>query len=462
MTPELNNLIVALSKSIGHRRLYFAGHPIIQSDCRQIATDLTSLLAELETDNLFIGIVAGQLIYDGHYLVGPSIMGQQLIKFAQKLHCGGLVLGADTTAREIQILLDLAEELKNPIGTLQEAREILKKRGVHNITLATHYTAPSALVSEEDKEAWQGQDSSGHLHSPLLVYQALFDVVARAHGNVSLERSIDISGAQSVSEQLLLSARSNFTDMLQFVRYPDYDSYTVGHSVRVATLAVFVGDQLGLDDEQLLDLGTAGLLHDVGKSRIPSEILFKPGRLTKEEFAVMQDHATLGAEILLEHKDATRMQVAAAWGHHLRHDGGGYPPSPPWAVRSHIVALLQICDVFEALTAVRPYKAQVTPLDAYGIMLADQGAFDPSLLHAFITTLGIYPPGNTVRLNDGRQGVVVAAGDAIDKPLVRISRDKNGTAVKEDTQQILNLAHDENSKTTVIELVTSLASGAEA
>ncbi len=453
MNPKLNKLIIDLSRSIGLRSLYFSGHPFVRDNCLQIIDDLRSLLSELESESLFIGIVEGKLIHDGHYLVGPSIMGKQLVEFTKKLHCGGLVLGKDTTIKEIEVLLDLATEWKIPIGSLQEARALLKLRGVHNIELATHYTAPSALVSQEDKVVWHGKDSGGHLHSPLLVYQALFDVVAKAHGNVSLDRSIDINGAQSVSEHLLYSTRSNFTDMLQFVHYPDYDVYTVGHSVRVSTLAVFVGDHLGLDDEQLLDLGTAGLLHDVGKSKIPSEILFKPGRLNDEEFSTIRSHASLGAEILLEHKESTRMQVAAAWGHHIRYDGGGYPAPPPWAVRSHLVALLHICDVFEALTAVRPYKPQLTPLAAFSIMLQDKGAFDPALLHAFVSTLGIYPPGNRVRLADGSQGIVVVAGSSIDKPFVQITRDKTGTAIPANEQQVLDLAKDTSGTLEVTELL---------
>lgn len=146
------------------------------------------------------------------------------------------------------------------------------------------------------------------------------------------------------------------------------------------------------------------------------------------------------------------MQVAAAWGHHLRYDGGGYPPSPTWAVRSHLVALLQICDVFEALTAVRPYKPPLTPLVAFSIMLQDKGAFDPALFHAFVKTLGIYPPGNRVRLNDGCQGIVVTTGSAIDKPLVRITHDNKGAVVEEDDQRIVNMADDTAGNLAVAEL----------
>ncbi len=453
MNRELNTLIIDLSRAIGQRRLYFSDHPLIRNYAVEIIDNLRLLLTRLESKELFIGIIEGKLVHDGHYLVGPSIMGQQLVKFCHKLQCGGLILGQKSTIIEVQQLLDLAAELKGQVADLQEARELLAGRGVVNIKLAPHFTAASGLIPTEDKVIWQGQDGGGHLHSPLLVYQAIFDVVAMAHANVNLDRAIDISGAQSVSAHLLNSARSNFTDMLQFVRYPDHDSYTVGHSVRVATLAVFVADQLGLSDKQLLELGTAALLHDVGKSKISTDILFKPGRLSKEEFGVMRGHARLGAEILLEHQESTRIQVAAAWGHHLRYDGGGYPTAPRWAMRSHLVALLHICDVFEALTAVRPYKARLSPLAAYGIRINDRGAFDPALLHAFISTLGIYPPGNRVRLADGHEAVVISTGVEVDQPVVRLTKSPSGEPMPPAVQQIVDLGKKANTSRQVTELL---------
>lgn len=454
MNQKLNKLITDISRSIGQRKLYFADHPIIKNYCSQIVDDLEPLLDELGVESLFIGVVEGKLVYDGHFLVGPSIMAQQLVAFAGKLRCGGLILGKETTAREVRVLLDLAGELQSSVDSLREGRRILKEKDVINIELASPYFEPSSLTPEDEQMAWDGKTSGTQLLSPLMVYQALFDVVATAHGSVNLDRSVDVIGAQSVSEHLLNSIRSNFTDMLQFVHYPDYDSYTVGHSVRVATLAVFVGGHLGLSDEQLLDLGTAGLLHDIGKSRVPSEILFKQGDLTVEEVAIMRSHPGIAAEILLEQRDATQLQVAAAWGHHIRHDGGGYPEPPPWATRSHFVELIQICDVFEALTAVRPYKPGLSPLEAFGIMVQDKGAFEPAMLNAFITSLGIYPPGNSVKLTDGSQGVVVAAGALIDKPSVRITRDRTGAPVDAKKQRIIDLEKDHGGRLAVDKLIS--------
>ena len=432
MRSTLDKLVILLSSGIAQRKLYFADHPKVRANGQEFVRLLAQLLKETEQDALFVGLVDGKLVYNGRFLVGPSIAGGQLVAFARALSCGGLSFGRETGAEEVQELLGLAAEMKEPAGSLAEARALLAARGIVNIRLASHYKGPSLLTAEEDQVVWQGKDMGGtHLESPILVYQALYDVVTAAHGSAALSRALDIDGARSVSEYLLHSTRTSFTDMMQLMHYPDYDSYTVGHSCRVAILAVHVGDRLGLTDERLLELGTAGLLHDVGKSRIPDEILYKPGRLDKEEFRIMQSHARLGAEILLEHRNTTPMDVAAAWGHHLRHDGGGYPERPPWAVRNPVTALLQVCDVFEALTAIRPYKAPMSPHAAYAIMFDDEGAFDPTLLAAFVSTLGLYPPGNHVRLTDGSVATIVGAGADIARPRIRITHDPDGRFVSE-------------------------------
>ncbi|WPD24652.1 MAG: HD domain-containing protein [Candidatus Electrothrix scaldis] len=451
MDVKLNKIIVVLCKSIGQRKVYFSEHPIIRAVCQKVICELQAFFAASKKETLALGIVEKKLVYEGHYLFGPSIMGGQLIEFAELLHCSGFILKKGVSAQEIQHLLDLTDHLAHPVNNLQEAEEFLRSHQVENIQLEADWVKPSSNPDEE--QGGQEGDDSEEFHSPLLVYQALYDIVAKSFCDVSLQRSLDINGAQTISEHLLNNSGSDFADVLQFVDYPDHDSYTVGHSVRVATLAVFVAESLGIAREQLVDIGTAALLHDVGKGRIPSEIIYKRGKLTDEEFALMRSHPEFGAEILLEHREATPIQIAAAWGHHIRFDGGGYPSAPSWVVRSHFVNLIQICDVFEALTAVRPYKPSVTPLAAFGIMVNDKGAFDPGLLSSFIAALGIYPPGSQVRLNNGFLAMVVATGKEIDKPKVRITHDRTGVEVDMEKAPMVDLGKKRKKMIEVVEII---------
>ncbi len=447
---DIDGLVMLLTRAVAQRRLYGADHPKVTSSCRDLAERLATFLQQTQQDSLFIGVADGKLVYDGTYLIGPTIAGGQLIRLARKLNCGGFVLGRHAGADEFGRFLALAAERRDAPADLAEARALLASRGLARITLSAEYR--DTVVAEDGAQfAWDGRADGGEgLPSPLLVYQALFDVVAGAHGDALQGHVLDIDSTRAAGEHLLRTARSSFTDIAQLVNYPDHDTYTVGHSVRVATLAVHVADKLGLPPERQLDLSSAALLHDVGKSKVPEEILYKPSRLDRKEIEIIRAHTEIGAEILLEQKGASPLDLAAAYGHHIRHDGGGYPERPAWVVRHPLVALLQICDVFEALTAVRPYKSALTPRAAFEIMVGDKGAFDPALLRAFIHAIGLYPPGNRVRLSDGRQGVVVASGARVDTPRVRVTHDGAGHHLPDEEQPTVEL---HQSGATVVKLL---------
>jgi HD-GYP domain-containing protein (c-di-GMP phosphodiesterase class II) len=451
MLEKLNTILLLLCRSISTRKLYFPQHPKVMEFSREFMSSLANFCNESGKDKLFIGIVKGELVFEGKNLVGPSIVGRQLIDFAGRLHCGGFSFSRLMTADEFTELLNLTAELTQTVADLNQARELLQSRGIINIEIARHYLGHSNLG--EKQEAWHGQDTGEVLQSPTLVYQALFDAVSRAHDNVATEHDIDVDKTRSVSEYLLHFTKTRFSDVMQFVHYPDYDSYTVGHSVRVATLAVFVGWAFGWNKELLISLGTAGLLHDLGKGKLPYEILFKQGRLTEEEMTVVKTHPRVGAEILLAQKHTTPLDIAAAWGHHIRQDGNGYPEQAPWMVRHPIVSLLQICDVFEALTAARPYKPQLSPHAAFGIMLEDIAAFQPSLLASFIGAVGIYPPGNSVVLSDGSHGTVASVGPLINRPIIDLTRDPSGRELSAGDALQIDLSAERHSRLSIVEIL---------
>ncbi|MFN2355107.1 MAG: HD-GYP domain-containing protein [Desulfopila sp.] len=444
MYEKLNTLLILLCRTISTRKLYFAEHPKVKELSVQFIEHLRAFCRDAAIDRLFIGIIDGNLVFEGKNLVGPSIVGRQMVLFAEKLHCGGISFTDTTSLEDFRRFLNLTAELNQPTENLKISRELLAANNIENIELAQHYLKPTGPMSRDQQTIWHGQDSGDFLHSPTLIYQALFDAVAQAHGDVAGGNDIDIDNTRSVSEYILHFTRARFSDLMQHVHYPDYDSYTVGHSVRVAALAVFLAHSFKWGDETLLALATAGLLHDIGKSRIPEEVLYKPGRLSTEEFAEVMQHSRVGAEILLGQKNATPLDIAAAWGHHIRNDGSGYPQQPKWAVRHPLTSLLQICDVFEALTAVRPYKPILTPHMAYSIMLADRGAFHPALLASFIDIIGLYPPGTLVQMTSGARGIVHAVGKKIDQPEIRILRGEHGEETPPESQEILDLSTSEN------------------
>ena len=458
MYDTLNTLLILLCRTISTRKLYFGAHPKVETLTTDFMKKLKEFCVENEIDKVFIGIIDNNLIFEGRNLVGPSIVGRQLINFAGKLRCGGISFSSQTAESEFKAFLNLTLDLTSPVENIQEARDLLVSRDIYNIEIAHQYVGPSGPMTRDQQTAWHGQDSGDFIHSPTLIYQALFDAVAQAHGDVASGNDIDIDNTRSVSEYMLHFTQTRFSDMMQHVHYPDYDTYTVGHSVRVAALAVFLANSFNWGEEVLLSIGTAGLLHDVGKSKIPDDILYKPGKLNKEEFALMMAHSQMGAEILLGQKNTTPLDISAAWGHHIRHDGSGYPRQPDWAARHPITSILQICDAFEALTAARPYKPPLTPHMTFSIMLNDKGGFHPALLASFISAVGLYPAGNRVILSDGSKGIVSNVGPQIDRPRIQITHDREGNEIPSDDQQLMNLAAGEHKDLFVAELVQGMVS----
>lgn len=427
----LNDLLMHFCRSISNRRLYFADHPKVLEYSVHFLKLLNQFFQQEGKKELFIGIIDGNFIYEGKKMVGPSIVGKQFILITEMLHCGGITFTSEITKADINRFMNLTATLYEPVKSLAESRELLTDHGIKFIKVAHSYEDNSALALAENKGSWQGKDMAGLLESPTLVYQALFDMVSKAHGAAALDSTLDLDNARAVSEFMLQFIHSSFSDIMQHIHYPDYDSYTIGHSVRVAALAVHAGTCFGWDDKFLLDVGTAALLHDIGKSKVSSDILYKHGNLDAGERQLMQHHCRIGAEILLAQENSTSMDIAAAWGHHLRYDGKGYPEQPQWAPRHPVTSLLHICDVFEALTAIRPYKAAMTPHQAFGIMLKDKGAYHPALLASFIKVVGLYPPGTIVKLSDNSTGRVIGTGKAIDKPRVMILKNSMGYDLEE-------------------------------
>ncbi len=445
MDKKINDVIIFLCKGITNRKLYFSNHPKVISYAANFLKELTTFFELSEKDVFFIGVIDGHFVYNGRRLFGPTIVGRQLIQFIEKLQCGGISFHKGVTVADITRFMDLTDSLTTPMENLHQVRQLFDQQGIQSITIAGHYSDQPGIGSPESKRPWEGQETGSFLRSPALVYQALFDVVTRAHGDAAFNREIDVDGARSVSEFLLHFTQSSFADVMQYIHYPDFDSYTIGHSVRVSSIAVFMGMMMNWPEENILAMGTAAILHDVGKSKIPPEILYKEDLLADEEYHLIQDHPRLGSELLLAQKNSSTLDIAAAWGHHQRHDGKGYPPRPSWAPRSPAIALLQICDVFEALTAVRPYKQAMDPRQAFSLMINDNGAFHPGLLSAFISFIGIYPPGTHVELSDGRTGMVTGAGEAVDRPKLRITMQKDGTLLKNEEQYQFDLGAEENN-----------------
>ncbi len=233
------------------------------------------------------------------------------------------------------------------------------------------------------------------------------EAVVSMFQEVRMGKAIDADQAQGLVEEISNSVMRNPGALISLARLKTADDYTYMHSVAVCALMIALARQLGLDDHETRQAGMAGLLHDLGKALMPPEILNKPGKLTDEEFAVMKTHPAEGHKLLLEGEGVSEIMKDVCLHHHEKVDGSGYPERLNGETMSLFAKMGAVCDVYDAVTSNRPYKAGWDPAESIKRMAEWQGHFDPAVFQAFVKSLGIYPIGSLVRLHSGRLGVVV-------------------------------------------------------
>ena len=212
--------------------------------------------------------------------------------------------------------------------------------------------------------------------------------------------------AQTISDSIARHSRA----LINLVRLKHKDEYTYLHSVAVCALMINFARHLQLAEAEVQELGVAGLLHDVGKVAIADDVLLKPGKLTLVERDAVEGHPAAGHALLSQSSDIPAAALEICLRHHEKMDGSGYPGGLSGDELSLHARMGAICDVYDAVTSDRPYKAAWTPCEALTAMESWAGHFDPRLLEKFADSLGIYPVGTLVRLSSGVLGVVTGSG----------------------------------------------------
>lgn len=226
--------------------------------------------------------------------------------------------------------------------------------------------------------------------------------------DVRIGRTLDINKAKAVVENCVDSLLRNPNAVLWLTQIKHKDEYTAEHSMNVSILSTNFARHLGLTESDIVSVGLCGLLHDVGKIKIPVEILNKPGKLTPEEYEVIKRHTTYGRDILLSKAKADAIVIDVAYSHHEREDGSGYP----CGLKSHQIPffakLVALADTYDAITSHRVYHAGTPSMKALKIIHDCRGTtFDEELVAEFIQCIGVYPPGCIVEMSNGMVGIVL-------------------------------------------------------
>lgn len=201
------------------------------------------------------------------------------------------------------------------------------------------------------------------------------------------------------------------------------DEYTYKHSINVGMVSSMIGKWMGYGQNELLDLALAGMLHDIGKSRIPNDIINKPARLTPEEFDIIKTHPRAGYEILCESQEVNFDVLFGVLEHHERMDGGGYPTGSTGKKIHEYARIVAVADVFDALTSNRVYKGKISPFKAAEIVMEESVEhLDPEIVQLFLGRIAQFYVGNKVQLNTGEFGEIVMVNRySLTRPLVQVN-----------------------------------------
>lgn len=210
-----------------------------------------------------------------------------------------------------------------------------------------------------------------------------------------------------------------------------HDNYVFAHSVNVTIYTLAMAVKLGFDDKKLSEIGIGGLLHDIGKTRIPLETLNKQSRLTDQEFELIKKHSEYGFEMLRKQSSIPLLSAHCAFQHHEKIDGSGYPRRLKGDEIHPYAKVMAIADVFDALTSHRAYRKAMLPHEAMEIIFAGADThFETDLINTFQSSVATYPVGVTVKLNTGETAVVVDYMiHSPGRPVVRILKDPYGQPV---------------------------------
>jgi putative nucleotidyltransferase with HDIG domain len=264
-------------------------------------------------------------------------------------------------------------------------------------------TPSSVLISKPNAR----KSMADELHAATNIIKRSKEAVVSLFAEARMGNAVSTSECVPIVTDIVESVDRNADALISLCRLKLADEYTYMHSVSVCALMVSLGRQLGLDDATCRDAGMAGLLHDLGKAKMPQEIINKPGKLTDDEFTIIKSHPVKGHEMLLESGVDNARVLDVALHHHERMDGKGYPDKLSADEVTLIARMSAVCDVYDAITSDRPYKAGWDPAESVAKMASWQGHFDPVVLQTFVKAIGIYPVGSLVRMASGKLGVVI-------------------------------------------------------
>lgn len=395
-----------------------AAHPLVERNASALFESCSAFLKDAPA--VVVGFLDGEVIVDGTraHKAGPAAHG-----LARSLSLAGvekISFERGLTRDELRATIEIFSDAR-PSGSLETMAARLAHASVRHVTV-------SAITVEDADGFPPGLEGAMRAYDSAMRAAESFWESARAGGQPST------ADARKVVNSLAQVVTDDRSSVMALTTLKRHDAYTFTHMVNVSVLTMALARAIGVEAGLVRECGLAALMHDIGKSRTPLEVLNKPGRLSAEEMRIMQRHVIDGAELLWSLDDMPRLAAVVAFEHHLRNDFAGYPEGAERRPLNLCTMIVCIADVFDALRTNRPYRKGLAT-DRVRDLLAEQNgtAFEPKLLKKFIAVVGLFPVGSLVRLDNGAVGVVThehpedpfrpqvkvvldPAGDKVDEP----------------------------------------------
>src|SRR6266853_801065 len=403
--PVLKGL-ASLRRLVG---TYPAGHPMIDQKLHELDEAVRRHLQhgpEVRIDIIRGSVHLNSVAYDG----GDQALAHLLLELSE--------LGVDSLyireGVEIEELLEVAEFLWQPRASDELVETQLASRRVRHISLGRLVALDTRWRAHQWPDAPTGPLDPAYAES-LLRAQQTFERTAEG-------RPLDAVTVRDLVQLLIYKVARSQAALGQILAVKQYENLTYCHSVNVAMLSLLLGRQLQLDDQSISTLVEAALLHDIGKTRIPLDIVRKPGALTKRERKLIEAHTTFGAEILVQTDGLGPMTPLVALEHHRSVKGSGYPDLGN-AVPHIMSQIVSVADIYEAITGARSYQDPTMPERACLVLARLAGdKLNTVLVKAFVNAITFFPLGSVVRTSRDEIGVVIHtnAGDPL-HPVLALS-----------------------------------------
>ncbi|MFH2137688.1 MAG: HD-GYP domain-containing protein [Candidatus Omnitrophota bacterium] len=370
--------------------LYPAQHPSVLAQTKQTFSAAEAILSIIEL--FYIDIEEGQFAFEGIPLYEIRHIVEKTAQLLDSKKINTICFKRGITPQEITSFILFAIKTPSP-QSHEQLQAALQKSGVTSIVLEKAH-----LSTDVDT------DSTTFI-PPEKIYGSSVETNKSIIKAIQEGKKIPVDLVNKISKDITDMISKDMAASIALTTLKDYDDYTYTHSTNVAILSVILAKSI-FDNEQLLkDLARAALLHDVGKTLLPIEIIQKPGKLDDREWKIIRQHPVLGAKILEQQDPVHTLSVIIAAQHHIKFDFSGYPGN---ITNLHPLTLIvNICDVYDAITSRRPYKDALQPDKALALMMSLVGCdFDPRFFKVFTHMLGIYPPGSFVLLSTSEIAVV--------------------------------------------------------